>query len=143
MPAIMRKMNAISRAQALYRAEALQNGELNGCHHSFVLAICHCPGLSQEQLARHICLNKSTVARTLNYLEEAGYVRRTVSPADKRVTLVYPTEKMQAVLPRVREIAADWQNALTEEMSEDELAAFLAVLSRMEERAKALIGGEG
>ena len=70
-------------------------------------------------------------------------MRRTVSPADKRVTLVYPTEKMQAVLPRVREIAADWQNALTEEMSEDELAAFLAVLSRMEERAKALIGGEG
>lgn len=143
MPAIMRMMNTISRAQAIYRAEALANGELGGCHHSFVLVICHNPGLSQEQLARRICLNKSTVARTLTYLEEKGYVSRKTSETDKRVTMVYPTEKMQAVLPRVQEIAVAWQNALTEGMNEEELAGFLTLLSRMEERAKTQIGGEG
>ena len=66
MPTIMKQMNAISRAQSVFRGEALNNGELGGCHHSFVLAICYNPGMSQEQLARHICLNKSTVARIVN-----------------------------------------------------------------------------
>ena len=102
MPTIMKQMNAISRAQSVFRGEALNNGELGGCHHSFVLAICYNPGMSQEQLARHICLNKSTVARTLTYLEEKGYVIRRPSEADKRITLVYPTAKMEEVLPRLQ-----------------------------------------
>ncbi|MBQ8858972.1 MAG: MarR family transcriptional regulator [Clostridia bacterium] len=141
MPAIMRRMNAISRAQGVYRAAALGDGELNGCHHSFVLAICHTPGMSQEQLARHLCFNKSTVTRALAYLEERGYVTRTPSEADKRITLVYPTEKMQAVLPRVKAVAAEWQNALVADESPEEIEAFSAMLSRMEARAKALVEG--
>ena len=139
MPTIMKHMNAISRAQSTFRAEALNNGELGGTHHSFVLAICHDPGMSQEQLARHICLNKSTVARTLTYLEEKGYVLRRSSEADKRITLVYPTEKMQGVLPRVKAVTAEWHAILTEGEDPAEIEAFAAMLMRMETRAKAFL----
>ncbi len=141
MPAIMKRMNAISRAQSVYRTAALENGELGGCHHSFVLAICHNPGMSQEQLARHICLNKSTVARTLTYLEEKGYVTRLPSKEDKRITLVYPTAKMEEILPRVKEVAAEWQKALVAGEDAAEIEAFAAMLSRMESRAKAFLEG--
>lgn len=141
MPTIMKQMNAISRAQSVFRGEALNNGELGGCHHSFVLAICYNPGMSQEQLARHICLNKSTVARTLTYLEEKGYVIRRPSEADKRITLVYPTAKMEEVLPRVKEVAAEWQSVLVAGEDPEEIKAFAAMLSRMEARAKTFLGG--
>lgn len=140
MPAIMRKMNVITRCGGQYRTERLKNDELGARHHSFVLAICNHPGMSQDQLAHHLCLNKSTVARGLNYLEEKGYVTRTPSETDRRVLLVDPTEKMQEVYPEVRRITREWNERLSEGIDADELALFFDVLGRMEKRAKELTG---
>ena len=140
MPAIMRKMNVITRCGGQYRTARLKNDELGSQHHSIVLAVCNHPGLSQDQLARHLCLNKSTVARALNYLEEKGYVTRTPSESDRRVLLVEPTEKMQAAYPEVRQFTRDWNEQLAEGINADELALFFDILERMERRAKELTG---
>jgi len=135
MPTIMRRMNLITRCYDSYRADRLRDTELSSCHHSFVLAICRHPGMSQEQLARHTCLNKSTVTRTLSYLEDKGYVERHPSDADKRITLVFPTDKMQEVLPQVRQIALDWNALLTAELTEAELVQLDDILDRLTRRA--------
>ena len=140
MPAIFGKMNRISRCGMLYRGEKLQDLDINACQHSFVLAICHHPGMSQEQIARHLCLNKSTVARALTQQESTGYVIRTPDTEDKRVLLVYPTEKMENVFPRVREVTREWNRSLMEGISEEETEIFLSVLTRITERAKELTG---
>lgn len=136
MPTIMRQINMISRCEGLYRTDKLRGAELGACHHSYVLVICRNPGISQEELARHICINKSGVTRHLAYLEEHGYVSRTHSESDKRVTLVYPTEKMRQVLPDVKRIVEEWNEYLTEGLTEAELAQFRELLERLALRAK-------
>ena len=136
MPTIMRQINIISRCAGLYRTDKLRGAELGACHHSYVLAICRTPGISQEELSRHICINKSGVTRHLSYLEEHGYVVRRQSETDRRVTLVYPTEKMQEVLPRVKEIVNEWNTYLTADLSEEELSMFRSVLDHIAQRAK-------
>lgn len=138
MPAFMRKMNAIVRCGNTYRTERLQTDELGGHHHSFVLAICKHPGLSQDQLARRLCFNKSTVARALTHLEEHGFVTRTPSASDRRVLLVYPTEKMLAVYPEIKAIAREWNCLLSEGIEPEHIALFMDVLDRMDARAKQL-----
>ena len=146
MASIMKSLNSISRCQSIYRTEALNarvGCELQACHHTFVLAICRAPGRSQEELAHDICLNKSTVARALTQLEERGYVLRKPNPNDKRELLVYPTDKMLAVLPTVRDIASRWNTLITRDISEEELAVFHDVLLRIEKSARELVGGEG
>ena len=85
MPTIMRQINVISRCEGLYRTDKLRGAELGACHHSYVLAVCRTPGISQEELARSICINKSNVTRHLAYLEEHGYVERRQSESDRRV----------------------------------------------------------
>ncbi len=137
MPKLMKHMNSISRLQAAYRT-ARMGGVLGGCQHSFVLAICRAPGRSQEELARDLCLNKSTVARTLAALETDGYLLRTPNPADKRELLVYPTEKMQNILPEVRAVTREWNERLCADIPEEELAVFFSVLTRMTDRAREL-----
>lgn len=138
MPRIMGSMNRISRCQAIYRTEKM-NDELGGCQHSFVLAICRGPGRSQEELARDLCLNKSTVTRTLTQLEDRGYVRRMPNPTDKRQSLVYPTEKMLDILPRVRAVTSEWNQLISDGISAEELEVFESVLHRMEKRAKEIM----
>ena len=143
MPNIMKFVNTIHRCQTVFRSERLSDG-ICGAHHLFVFAICNHPGRSQEELSKQLFLNKSTVTRALSSLESSGYVRREVNPNDKRESLVYPTEKMTAILPRVREIAAEWNEILSAGISPEELSAFLSVIEKMEKNARtAILGAEG
>jgi len=48
---------------------------------------------SQAEMARQLNVNKSSVTRQLAVLEEKGYIRREPAAADKRILLVYPTQK--------------------------------------------------
>jgi len=136
MPSIMRNIHIISRCCAMFRMEKLRNDDLKASHYSYVYAISLHPGMTQDQLARHLCLNKSTVARGLAYLEEVGYVERRPSETDKRVFLLYPTQKMLDVLPEVRSITRDWNSSITEDLSEDELNAFCNTLEKLALRAR-------
>ena len=135
---VMKSINTIHRCQTIFRGERLGT-EVCGAHHLFIFSICSNPGESQEELAKRLYLNKSTVTRALASLESNGLVRREVNPNDKRQTLVYPTEKMLELLPRARAVAKEWNSLISEGISESELAAFNAVLSKMEENAKAVI----
>ncbi len=139
MPKIMKSLNSISRCQAIYRSEKLKADGICACHHVFILIISKNPGYSQEELAGKICLNKSTVARTLNHLEKYGYITRTLNPEDKRQFLVYPTDKMLKILPDARAVSKEWNDSLTKGISAEELEIFHSVLQRMEIRAKSIV----
>jgi DNA-binding MarR family transcriptional regulator len=131
-------MNVISRCQAIYRTARLASPDISGSQHSLVLAVCKNPGASQEELARLIALNKSTVARFLSGFEERGYVTRVTDGEDKRVSRVYPTEKMLALYPREREVTDEWNRLICEGIPEGEIEVFRSVLSKMELRSREL-----
>ncbi len=139
MSKFMKMLNNISRSQAIYRHHKISAEDLQSCHYSFVLAICRMPGSSQEELAQELCLNKSTVARSLNSLEEKGYITRTPLPNDKRQFSVHPTEKMLSVLPKVKEASDEWMSLLSSDISKEELEIFDSVLKRMQARAREII----
>lgn len=139
MPKIMKSLNTISRCQATYRGEKLNADGISACHHAFILLISKNPGRSQEELTRKICLNKSTVARTLNHLEKYGYITRISNPDDKRRFLVYPTDKMLEILPDVIAVSREWNDCIAEGISKEELETFYSVLQRIESRAKSIV----
>lgn len=140
MPRIMKTLNNISRSQAVFRRARL-DFELAPSYHTYILAICRAPGRTQDELAADICTSKSTVARRVDWLLEHGYITRVPSEEDKRCLLVYPTEKMLEILPRVRKITDEWNFIITEGISDEELSVFKSVLSRMEKKAKAALNG--
>ena len=138
----MKMLNNISRSQAIYRQGRVAAPDLATGHYALILAVCREPGRSQEELAQELCLNKSTVARSLTALEEHGYIRREPCPADRRQLSVYPTERALAVLPKLRAASSDWMQLLSEGIPEEELAVFYSVLARMEARARTVLSGE-
>ena len=139
MSKFMKRLNNISRSQAVYRCSRISAADLQSCHYAYILVVCRMPGSSQEDLARELCVNKSTVARNINYLEEKGYVTRSPLPQDKRQYSVYPTEKARSVLPEIRTVSSEWMTLLSEGISRDELEIFDSVLQRMQEKARKII----
>ena len=135
MPSISRYINVISRCGNMYRNERLKGTDLGTSHHTYLFTNCRNPGISQEKLARMIYINKSNVTRNLAVLEKNGYIERRPSEQDKRVMLVYPTQKAQDTLPRLREIMRDWNDIVAADLTEEELEQLRAILSRIAERA--------
>lgn len=139
MSKFMKMLNNISRSQAIYRGNRVSAEDLQSSHYAFVLAVCREPGRSQEEIAAELCVNKSTVTRNLNYLEEKGYITRTPLPNDKRQFSVHPTDKMLKVLPEIKSSSLEWMSLLSEGIPEKELETFNSVLERMQEKAREII----
>ena len=142
MPSFMRQIKIIGRCSNIYHAAMLNGTGIGGAHTAYLFALCRHPGMSQEQLSKHIYINKSNVTRHLTQLEKLGYVERRQSEEDKRVILVYPTQKAYDIMPRVTEAVKSWKSYLTEEFTEDEMEQFTSMLSRMTKRATAAVNKE-
>ena len=142
MSKFMKMLNNISRSQAIYRHSRVSADDLQPGHYAFALAICKEPGRSQEDLARELCINKSTVARNLNVLEEKGYINRNPLPNDKRQFSVFPTQKMINIIPEIREASLEWMTLLSDGIPQNELDIFNSVLERMQERAREIVANQ-
>ena len=104
MPQIMKDITEITRVSVQYRTDAFAPLGLKACHGSYLQEICGRPGISQEQLAESICINKSNVARQAAALEEGGFIERRPCEHDKRIMRLFPTEKTLQLLPTINEI---------------------------------------
>ena len=135
MTQIIRDMLEISRCGVQYRSDNLAQFGLKSIHASYLTEICANPGISQDRLARIICINKSNVARQVAVLEEDGFVNRVPSAADKRVMELYPTEKTLEILPRINELLMCWENCITQDLTEDEKELLSALMRKMSTRA--------
>ena len=137
MSQLVKDITEITRCGAQYRTEQLAPMGLKGCHASYLEVICAEPGISQDQLARRICINKSNVARQIAVLEEDGFVLRQSSPSDKRIMELYPTERTLQLLPRIKSILTNWEEWLTQDLTEAEVAMVAQALVKMTSRATA------
>ena len=142
VPALMFLLNTVSRCSALYHGERFEALDIKPPHARCISVLCRNPGISQEQLTQKLCIDKSQVARQLACLEEKGYVTRSPGE-DKRVLLVYPTQKAEAVVPTIREVYRDWNEWLIAEFTPEEQEQFSSLLERARERAMLYVNGTG
>ena len=135
MSQLIRDITEIARCGVQYRSDTLAPLGLKSCHASYLTAICDNPGISQDKLARQICINKSNVARQVAALEEEGFVRRCTCAADKRITELYPTEKTLNIRPQLNEILKSWEDCITQDLTEEERRQLEVLLAKVKIRA--------
>lgn len=131
MSQIIRDITEIVRCTTQYRGEALAPLGLKSCHASYLTEICATPGISQDQLASRICINKSNVARQAAILEEDGFITRTPSATDKRIMQLFPTQKTLDLLPQISRLLDGLECCLTADMTEEEKELLENLLKHM------------
>ena len=135
MPSFHRFILILNRCSTLFRAEKTPDEELPPYLQTYILPICGTPGMSQDQLAKLMFINKSNVARHLAALEKSGYIERRQNDDDRRVTNVFPTEKAFAAKTELIEGIREWNSYIMGEFTEEEAAVFYNLLSRAADRA--------
>jgi len=95
-------------------------------------------GLSAKELSYLLGVSISSVNETLSKLEAAEYVTRVTSDEDKRVMLVYLTDKGRAIKQEEKPEIEDIFSAL----SKEEKQQFSDLLDKLLEATKDSIGGD-
>lgn len=141
MPSITRNLNILARCGNQFRSLALASEGISAAQAPYILHICSRPGMSQEQLARALHVNPSNAARQLSLLENAEFIQRKVSPQDKRLMEIHPTDKARRAEPLILKVNERWNAFLTKGMSGEQLRLLESMLDMM--RARAVSWDEG
>ncbi len=88
-------------------------------------------GMSQLELARATHLKAPTVSVTLKNMEADGLVERKGDINDLRIIHVYLTDKGRQTDDKIREIHHMLDSRMTEGISQEELDALVATLTKM------------
>lgn len=139
MDSVTRYINHISRLAALYREKEFRKYDLGPMHHTYILNICRNPGISQEELAQMIFVNKSNVARQLAVLEERGFIYRKTSSSDARKQLVYPTQKAEEIRPIISQTLKAYNDELLADFPKERQAELVEDLMKLQKKSVQLL----
>ena len=92
-------------------------------------------GIIQSELAVVLDIEKATLGRLLDRLEEKGWIRREADASDRRVRRVFLTDEVEPAIKIMRSAAADLRRdalaGLTPEAQETFVDALLAIKTNL------------
>ncbi len=139
MERIQKYLNRVYRAAVLDRSAAFAKEGLPGWQVSYILQTCRTPGLTQDELATRLYVNKSSVTRQVAQMIAEGFLTRETDPADRRCKRLFPTAKAEALYPRVIAYLEDWNEALTSELEPADQERLVVLLRHLAKTATARV----
>lgn len=130
---ISKNISIIYRFSQIFMARRLKPYDIGSGQHSLILTVAKNPGQSQEDLALRLGMDKGTITRLVQKLEEKDFLRRQCSEQDKRINCVYPTAKSLAMLPVIEEKVQEWYDVILADFSMEQRLQASRLLEKMAE----------
>ena len=118
----------IYRNHAKYLNNKMESVNLTYGLYPFLINIYKNEGISQEDLAKVLYLNESTVTRNLEKLEKRGFITRTPK---KRKKIISVTDKGAEVAKIVMDYDEKWDEIIKKDLSEEEYNSFKKALMKI------------
>ena len=131
-----RRIRKIDKDAQRFVAQALGNTNLSLSDYDMIHTVNRRPGITQEELRKKYCLDKSTIARRAAKLEKEGYIERRSHPEDGRRKQLFITEKGAVLRNAKVEAESFFFEWLTADLTSQELAQLCPLLDRIQMRSR-------
>lgn len=131
-----------SRNGQIFFAKKFEGLGFGSGQYMFIIGIYENPGLTQDQLAEVISINKGTVANVLKTLEKDGFVERRQNVKDKRIHNLYLTEKGINSYVLIKKTVEEWNDLLLRDIPKDEVEKLDLLLRKITDNAKKYAKGD-
>ena len=128
---MMAYMSRLSGYHHRMVVQAFPNLHIGAGQYPILLRVHNQPGISQDELAEQMLLNKSSVARAAAQLEKNGYLARSINPSNKRAYLLTLTRQGEEILPQILRAVRQSLDALTAGLSAEQVTALEQILFYM------------
>lgn len=129
-------ISVLMRQLNLFFGHELSEVEITASELMYLSQLYNRDGLTQEEMAAVITVDKAATTRTIQGMEKKGLVRREAHEENYRAKRVYLTDKAKNAEPRIRELQKKWVDFITQDMTQKEAEVFAAQLKKMSQRAK-------
>ena len=107
-----RCISIMDRLMKMYYDRGLSDFEIGWGQQFYVEYIYDHPGTSAQEMVACIRVDKATLTKVIKKLEEIGYIKIVRSENDKRMKLLYLTDKAVPAARRIKEIHRSFYNTL-------------------------------
>lgn len=94
--------------------------------------------MTQTDLCKDLKLDKSTVAKMVNRLENRGFITKQTKPNDSRFVWLSLTSKSRRIIPQSEKITSKWSHDVTSVLTETEKELFSELLHKVSQQAAAV-----
>lgn len=123
---IYRCLNSISNIE--FKSFDLEKGQ-----YAYLVRICENPGIIQERVAEMLRVDRATASRAIQKLEGAGFIEKKNDADNKRVLLLYPTQKGEEIFRVLASEEFYTDGTALAGISEQEQQQLLVLLKRIRE----------
>jgi len=128
---LLHLLKKVSRAAAGIYASTHHGDDMTQRQYVLLSCLTRNEGASQTLLVRETGIDRSTLAGMAARMEARGYIRRDVSPADRRARKLYLTGKGRRALQRLAPLMAEVDRRLLAALPASQRAVFLSALKRL------------
>lgn len=124
-------ISIIHRTRIIHLNNEMKELELTASQVPFLIHLSHDEGITQDDLAIHLHIDKGTVARALKKLEDKGFIYREINPQNRRRYLLFLTEKGRHIVPQIHNINKEWEDYVCSKFPDDECDRLFDILQTL------------
>ena len=121
-------VSLLYRKQTTYINGELKDVSLSSGLYPVLINAYKNEGISQEELAKKLHVNESTVTRNLDKLEKKGLITKT---PEKRKKIINVTSKGGKIAQKVLDYDEKWDDMIKESLSDEEFKDFKKLLIKI------------
>lgn len=133
---IIRNFGILYRTFLSYISKSIVSYDISFSDSVFLVNIGENEGISQEEIANALAIDKAAVARSVKDMEKKGYVITKKSASDKRAKELYLSEAGREVFQYMLDLHEEWLKQVLGDLGSDETKNFADIINSISERAK-------
>lgn len=112
--------------------ENLDEGfEQNHAYFQYLIVISAVEGITQNELAGHMTVNKGSASKAVRYLLNQGLIERIKDPEDNRVKRVYLTEDGEKIVAILKGVLVDLHQQMVTGLTQEEIHLLEGLLEKV------------
>ncbi len=132
MNEILREVGRIYRCLDSIGNVEFKRFDLAKGQYAYLVRICESPGIIQERVSEMLKIDRATASRAIQKLESSGLVEKRDHPDDRRVQLLYPTEKAKALYEILKDEENYSNEAALRGIDEEDQQTLLRLLQKVQ-----------
>ena len=138
---IKKLISHISKDIHFFYRKNLKEYDMGWGQFKILLLLFHSEGIKQEKISTLLDIDKTTATRTLNKLEISNLIERKIDPSDKRVHLIYLTQKSKKLQKYLQELKIELDEKLLVNFTINEIDTLHNLLEKLNSNSMALYKG--
>lgn len=127
----MDNMSIIVRYCRTFAERKLKEFDLSFGEQVIIMFLSQHENVNQDTISKRYMIDKGMIAKTLNKLEQKGFIMRKQNPNNKRENIISLTQKGTDILNNMGDILKEWNEILYEGMSEEEITCVKRLTGNM------------